>query len=280
MSAAAAPPAEEFVEIVLAREHAQVGSVGVEAVARARVVVQRAGRRERWRSGGVGTLERALEAWPREPFPDLLDTVERTFADLPSRVALTADQLAWFARHAPATFRRFVDDHVLVQRDACYALVRGSAGVRFAWRPAGPVRVDARPAPLFELAHAVALGRLGTLDGGAALDAEAHALVRDALLALWVHGRLPADVEWLASARALGRRGALDGARLVEDPERGPLALRLTSGARALDLDQTPPADTPAAVVRVAVAWLLESGAPTGDELFVDPTGVHARTSA
>ena len=274
----------ERVEIVLARERAEpvasaLASPALEARVRAQVRVGGADRNARWlsarwRSGGVATLAEAREPWPHVHFPRVLDELAAAFDGVRPTVALTADQLAWFARRAPTTFARLARETDVVQRDPCFVAAASDEGVTFAWRPSGPVRVEPRAAPLFAAAHALAHRRVGEQSGVAE---DALELVRDVLLAIHVHDRLPRTVEWIASQGALRRRDDTSGAQVVL---RDAATLDFTShtGAAPLSLDVAPPIDTPRPVTAAVVEWLCAARAARVGTLFIDPSGLHART--
>jgi len=278
----------ERVEIVLARERAEsvapaLASPSIEARVRAQVRLHGRDAGEdrsaqwlcaQWRSGGVTTLAHVHEPWPHVHFPRVLDELAVAFDGVRPTVALTADQLAWFARRAPTTFARLARETDVVQRDPCFVAAASADSVTFAWRPSGPVRVEPRAAPLFAAAHALAHGRVGAQDGVAQ---DALELVRDVLLAIHVHDRLPRTVEWVAAQGALRRRDDTSGARVVL---RDAATLDVTphTGATPLSLDVAPPIDTPRAVTAAVVEWLCAARVARSGTLFVDSSGLHART--
>jgi hypothetical protein len=271
----------ERIDVVLARERAEsvepaLAAPDVEARVRARVRVAAGGFEANWRSGGVHTLAQAREAWPQVLFPRVLDELAAASDGVRPTVALTADQLAWFARFAPTTFARIARETDVVLRDACFVVAADASGVTFTWRPSGPVRIEPRPAPLFAAAHALAHGRIGEHSA----DAGAVELVRAVLLAVHTHGRLTPELEWVASEGALRRRGersASNGPRVFL---RGAaeLAFAPEPGAAELEIDVAPPIDTPRAVVGAVVAWLCGARVARAGSLFVDPTGEHVRS--
>jgi hypothetical protein len=271
----------ERIDVVLARERAELveptlAAIDVEARVRARVRIGAAGFEAAWRSGGVHSLHEAREAWPTVHFPRVLDELAALSGGVRPTVALTADQLAWFARRAPTTFARLAREVDVVLRDPCFVAAANEHEATFTWRPSGPVRIEPRAAPLFATAHGLARGRIGEH----AADRDAVELVRAVLLAVHTHGRLPPRIEWVASEGALRQRGAsfaASGPRVFLRSG-SELAFAPQPGAAALAIDVAPPIDTPRAVVAAVVAWLCGDRVARVGSLFVDPTGTHVRS--
>ncbi|MEZ5979123.1 MAG: hypothetical protein R3F34_12980 [Planctomycetota bacterium] len=269
-------------EFVFARERARQGRGDVEAFAQVRVVVEREGLRSRYRDGGVRTLGEAVDPWPLEPFPQVFDAaVARHAPSGTPTVWMSAELQSWFAKRAPETFRRLLHEANLYQRDPCYAIVREGESVRLAWRPRGAVRSDARPAPLFDAAHAVAQGRLpgspsGRTPRGASHD-DALRLLRAHLVAHHLTHRLPAEVEWLPQGRSYRLRGADRGVflREGEDGGRGSVQFLGDGFDDPFEVDVAAPLDVPAAVVRRGLEWLLAGEGRSDGELYLDPTAEH-----
>lgn len=267
------------VEIVFARELPVIATGdGLEALVRARVEVATDERRHRWSQGPLDTVARATDPWPRLSLPDGLEQVLVLCAgSAPPRVWASAEAQSWLAKHAPRTFALLMQRTDLCQRDACYALVREGETVRFAWRSDGPVDVHGIDAPLFDVAHAAARGRLADLDADDDALPDALRLVRAHLVTLWSTGRLAPEQEWLAASREMHVRGGDGDTRLAEGADAGRSSVWLHTAAshQARELDISIPDDVPAAVVGACVSWLLANAAD--GELFLDPSGRHVR---
>ncbi|QDU86069.1 hypothetical protein Pla163_32180 [Planctomycetes bacterium Pla163] len=311
-------------ELVFARELPRPGGGEVEAYARVRVerrddrrserlVRARApradgrGGREHGGASGGPTLRDLLDPWPLEPLPQLVESaIADDTTEAAPRVWMSAESQSWLAKHAPRTFKLLLRHTELCQRDACFALVREGDHVRLAWRAEGALEVEARPAPLFATAHALARGRVRGTDadddsepqearpdggrssatrasaaaaGGTVVAPEALRLVRAYLVGTWITGRLAHELEWIAATRSYRLRDGQRALYLREGQGGGRTSIWLSGDGltEPLEVAVAPPLATPAPVVRAGLEWLLAGGPGTDGELFLDASATHVR---